>query len=133
MVSPHPPPTLPRTPHETAISLRIPLLCLVAAAVPALDRFWALKDRMYGEIINLPSNIVCEAALSRVVDAIRAGSTALLAEFESVKARKLTASIVVVEARMAVVLSHFGGLASNLDDIFVPEAEAFDLAAGAES
>ena len=59
--------------------------------------------------------------------------TSLLAEFESVKARKLTASIVVVEARMAVVLSHFGGLASNLDDIFVPEAEAFDLAAGAES
>ena len=38
MVSPHPPPTLPRTPHETAISLRIPLLCLVAAAVPALDQ-----------------------------------------------------------------------------------------------
>lgn len=59
--------------------------------------------------------------------------TALLAEYESVKARKLTASIVVVEARMAVVLSHFGGLASNLDDIFDPEAEALDLTAGAES
>ena len=42
-------------------------LVLDAAAIPALDRFWALKDRMYGEVINLPSNIVCEAALSRVV------------------------------------------------------------------
>lgn len=37
------------------------------AAIPALDKFWALKDRMYAEIINLPSNIVCEAALSRAV------------------------------------------------------------------
>ncbi len=43
-------------------------LTIDPAAVPALDRFWALKDRMYGEIINLPSNIVCEAALSRVVE-----------------------------------------------------------------
>lgn len=42
-------------------------LMLDAAAIPALDRFWALKDRMYGEVINLPSNIVCEAELSRVV------------------------------------------------------------------
>lgn len=42
-------------------------LVLDAAAIPALDRFWALKDRMYGEVINLPSNIVCEAELSRVV------------------------------------------------------------------
>ena len=42
-------------------------LMLEPAAIPALDRFWALKDRMYGEVINLPSNIVCEAELSRVV------------------------------------------------------------------
>lgn len=42
-------------------------LTIAAAAIPALDRFWALKDRMYGDIINLPSNIVCEAALSRAV------------------------------------------------------------------
>lgn len=42
-------------------------LLLEAAAIPALDRFWALKDRMYGEVINLPSNIVCEAGLSRAV------------------------------------------------------------------
>ena len=44
-------------------------LTIDPAAIPALDRFWALKDRMYGEVINLPSNIVCEAALSRVVAA----------------------------------------------------------------
>lgn len=40
---------------------------IAAAAIPMLDKFWALKDRMYAEIINLPSNIVCEAALSRAV------------------------------------------------------------------
>ncbi len=59
--------------------------------------------------------------------------TALLAGYVSVKARKLTASIVVVEARMAVVLTDFGGLASDLDDIFDPQVEALDLTAGAES
>lgn len=42
-------------------------LLLDTTAIPALDRFWALKDRMYGEVINLPSNIVAEAALSRAV------------------------------------------------------------------
>lgn len=42
-------------------------LLLEPAAIPALDRFWALKDRMYAEVINLPSNIVCEAGLSRAV------------------------------------------------------------------
>lgn len=42
-------------------------LLIDPAAIGALDRFWALKDRMYGEVINLPSNIVCEAALSSAV------------------------------------------------------------------
>ena len=42
-------------------------LTLEPDAIPTLDRFWALKDRMYGEVINLPSNIVCEAELSRAV------------------------------------------------------------------
>ncbi len=36
-------------------------------AVPILDRFWALKDRVYCDVINLPSNIVCEARLSSAV------------------------------------------------------------------
>jgi hypothetical protein len=59
--------------------------------------------------------------------------TALLAEYESNKARKLTASIVVVEARMAVVLTHLGGSTTDLDDFFDPQADALDLTAGAES
>ena len=38
-----------------------------AAAVPVVDRFWALKDRVYCRVINLPSNIVCEARMSEAV------------------------------------------------------------------
>lgn len=59
--------------------------------------------------------------------------TALLPEYVSVDARTLTASILVVEARMATVLTDFGGLAVNLDDVFEPDAEPLDLTAGAES
>jgi hypothetical protein len=59
--------------------------------------------------------------------------TALLAGYESVSARKLTASIIVVEARMATVLTDLGGSASNLDDLFEPDADALELTAGATS
>lgn len=59
--------------------------------------------------------------------------TALLSEYVSVDARTLTASILVVEARMATVLTDLGGLASNLDDVFEPDAEPLDLTAGADS
>jgi hypothetical protein len=59
--------------------------------------------------------------------------TALLPEYESVNARKVTASIIVVEARMATVLSDFGGLASDFDEVFEPDAEPLELAAGAAS
>ena len=52
---------------------------------------------------------------------------ALLPEYESVNARKVTASIIVVEARMATVLSDFGGLSSNLEELFEPEAEPLEL------
>lgn len=72
-------------------------------------------------------------AAAGLENTLGATHTALLGEYVSVKARKLTASIVVVEARMAVVLTDFGGLASDLDDIFDPQAEALDLTAGAES
>lgn len=44
-------------------------LWIRAEAIPALDRFWALKDRIYGDVINLPSNIICEAALAAAVEA----------------------------------------------------------------
>ncbi len=37
------------------------------AALGAIDRFWSLKDRVYGAVITLPSNILCEAGLSAVV------------------------------------------------------------------
>lgn len=59
--------------------------------------------------------------------------TQLLAEYESVNAKQLTASILVVEARMATVLTDFGGPVSNLDDVFEPDAAALDITAGAES
>ena len=59
--------------------------------------------------------------------------TALLAEYESLKAKRVTASIIVVEARMATVLTDLGGNASNLDDIFEPAAVALELAGGAAS
>jgi len=72
-------------------------------------------------------------AAAGLENTLGATHTALLGEYVSVKARKLTASIVVVEARMAVVLTDFGGLASDLDDIFDPQAEALDLTAGAGS
>lgn len=72
-------------------------------------------------------------AAAGLENALGATHTALLAEYESTKARKLTASIVVVEARMAAVLTDLGGLASNLDDIFEPDADVLDLTAGASS
>ncbi|MBK8265711.1 MAG: HD domain-containing protein [Nannocystis sp.] len=48
--------------------LRRGRLWIAAEALPHLDRFWALKDRVYGDIINLPSNILCEAGLSAAVE-----------------------------------------------------------------
>ena len=57
----------------------------------------------------------------------------LFAEYESMNARKLTASIIVVEARMATVLTDLGGSASSLDDVFEPDADALELASGAAS
>jgi hypothetical protein len=59
--------------------------------------------------------------------------TELLSKYESVNARKLTASIIVVEARMATVLSDLGGLASNLQQLFEPDAEPLELGSGVAS
>ncbi|KIG12593.1 putative dNTP triphosphohydrolase, Archaeal subgroup [Enhygromyxa salina] len=39
------------------------------AALPAMDRFWALKDHAYDRVINLPSNILAEARLCELVAA----------------------------------------------------------------
>lgn len=41
---------------------------IAAAALPLFDRFWALKDRVYGDVIALPSNLLCEAGLSAAVE-----------------------------------------------------------------
>ena len=62
-----------------------------------------------------------------------ATQTELLAMYESVTARKITAAIIVVEARMATVLSNFGGLASNLEQLFEPDAEPLELTVEAAS
>lgn len=42
-------------------------LGIAAAALPAIDRFWALKHQVYDRIINLPSNILAEARLCELV------------------------------------------------------------------
>jgi hypothetical protein len=59
--------------------------------------------------------------------------TDLLAQYDSVNARKLTASIIVVEARMATVLSNLGGLSSSLQQLFEPRSQPLDLTAGVVS
>jgi hypothetical protein len=80
------------------------------------------------------SNVEAFAEVANSLENTAAAThTELLAEYESVNARKLTASILVVEARMATVLSNLGGLASNLDDVFEPESEPLDLTAGVVS
>lgn len=65
-------------------------LLIDADALPVIDRFWALKDRIYSEVINLPSNIVCEAELSRAVaDAFDARVFTRFAEFDDAALRAL--------------------------------------------
>jgi uncharacterized protein with LGFP repeats len=78
-------------------------------------------DQAFAEIANTLENTAA------------ATHTALLPVYESVNARKATASIIVVEARMATVLSDFGDLASNFDELFEPDVEPLDLTAGAAS
>ncbi|MGB0114300.1 MAG: ferritin-like domain-containing protein [Ilumatobacteraceae bacterium] len=70
-----------------------------------------------------------EAAMS-LENTAAATHASLLGDYESTSARTLTASIAVVEARMATVLAEFGGLAANLDELFEPDAEALTLTGG---
>jgi hypothetical protein len=83
-------------------------LMLDSTAIPALDRFWALKDRMYGEVINLPSNIVAEAELSRAV-ADRFGPT-IFAGFAGFDDQVL--------ASLADAAARHAGLLTGADDRF---------------
>jgi HD superfamily phosphohydrolase len=42
-------------------------LWIVPEALAAMDRFWRLKEQVYEEVINRPSNILYEAALTEAV------------------------------------------------------------------
>ncbi len=42
-------------------------IAIGAQALEAMDEFWALKDRVYDRIINLPSNILAETRLCEMV------------------------------------------------------------------
>ena len=44
-----------------------PELGIASEALPAIDRFWQLKDQVYDRVINLPSNILAEARLCELV------------------------------------------------------------------
>jgi hypothetical protein len=56
--------------------------------------------------------------------------TGLLTGYESVDARTLTSSIVVVEARMATVLADVAGSADDLDALFLPDAQPLATGGG---
>jgi len=59
--------------------------------------------------------------------------TEFIEQFESIEAITLAGSIVVVEARHATVAANIGGLDSNLESLFHPDSEAFDLNPAEES
>ncbi len=91
-----------------------------------------LFEQLRSAFATSDADAFAEAAAS-LENTAAATHTALLAEYESIKAKTLTASIIVVEARMATVLTDLGGFTSNLDDIFEPDAEALELSGGAAS
>ena len=75
-------------------------------------------------------DVFTEAAIG-LENTAAATHTSLLPEYESVGARRLTAAIIVVEARMATVLTHLEDPATDLDDVFTPDAEPLSLTGGA--
>jgi hypothetical protein len=103
-----------------------------AAGFSANTRNEAVFELLQSTFATSNVKAFAEAALN-LENTAAATHTALLAGYESVNARKLTASIIVVEGRMATVLADLGGLASNLDDVFEPRSEALDLTSGAAS
>jgi hypothetical protein len=103
-----------------------------AAGFSADTRNEEVFEQLRSAFATSDTDAFAEAATS-LENTAAATHSELLPEYESVNARKITASIIVVEARMATVLTDLGGLASSLDDIFEPEAEALELTAGATS
>jgi rubrerythrin len=57
--------------------------------------------------------------------------TELLADYESIDAIELTASIIVTESRHAVVFASLAGFASNLDEMLSNSAAPLELSGGA--
>ena len=57
--------------------------------------------------------------------------TALLANYESIDAIELTASIITTESRQAVVFTSLAGFGSNLDEMLSNSAAPLELAGGA--
>ena len=103
-----------------------------AAGFSANTRNEEVFEQLQSAFATSDAEAFAEAAAG-LENTATATHTALLPEYVSVDARTLTASILVVEARMATVLTDFGGLASDLDDVFEPDAEPLDLTAGAAS
>lgn len=52
---------------EEIFARRDDKLWIVPDAVSVMDRFWMLKEKVYEQVINRPSNILYEAALSEAV------------------------------------------------------------------
>ncbi len=102
-----------------------------AAGFSANTRNDELFRRLRPDFATSDTDAFARAA-EELENTLAATHTRLLPEYESVNARKLTASIIVVEARMATVLADLRGL-SNLDDIFEPEVDPLELATGATS
>lgn len=103
-----------------------------AAGLSANTRNEEVFDELRSAFATDNADAFAEAALA-LENTAAATHTALLAAYESLKARKLTSSIIVVEARMATVLAEFGGLASNLDDLFQPDSTALALSGAGAS
>ncbi len=86
-------------------------------------------DQLQESFATSDTDKFAEAAVGLENTAV-ATHTALLALYESIDARQITAAIIVVEARMATVLADLGGLASNLGDVFEPKATALAATGG---
>jgi rubrerythrin len=102
------------------------------AGFSANTRNEEIFEQLQSAFATSDTEAFAEAAMSLENTAVATHSE-LMAEYESSNARKMTASIIVVEARMATVLTDLGGLATSLDDIFEPTADALELTAGATS
>jgi len=64
---------------------------------------------------------------------LAATHTELMSDYESTDARTLTASIVVVEGRMGVVLADLGGFADDVDELLDPPASPITPSSGGDA